>query len=122
MSVWHGVVAFSDTDASGWIHFTAPLRWAENAEHALIRAVAPEIDVTAFPRKAVSATYLRPLRAGDRFQVEIGLEQIGRSSITYAWHVQTEAGTCVEGKHTVVHLGAEGRPSEIPAALRTALS
>lgn len=113
------VVPWSDTDASGRFHFTAPFRWAENAEHALLRdaGFGPE----PFPRRAVTSSYLRPLMAGDPYTVDIGIEQIGSTSITYWWRVLSEDVVCVEGSHTAVHLDETGRPSPLPESLRTAL-
>ncbi|MBH0121927.1 hypothetical protein I0Q12_21390, partial [Rhodococcus sp. CX] len=45
MSVYRsrGVVRFSETDASGRFHYTAALKWAENAEHELYRAAGVPI-------------------------------------------------------------------------------
>ncbi|MFI8092141.1 acyl-CoA thioesterase [Streptomyces sp. NPDC086080] len=117
-----GVVAFSDTDASGRFHFTAAYRWAENTEHAFHRSVLPGIDIGRFPRRATSATYERPLTAGDTYTVDLGLDRIGNSSITYAWTVTGPAGVCVRGEHTVVHVDADGRPAPVPGALRERLA
>lgn len=116
-----GVVAWSETDASGWIHFTAPQKWAENAEHGLCRSLVPGIDVGAFPRKEVTATFRRPLRAGDAYVVAIRPARLGTTSVTYAWTVACGDEVCVEGGHTVVHVGSDGRPAPVPAALRAAM-
>ena len=114
------VVPWSDTDASGRFHFTAPFRWAENAEHELLRAAGfgPE----PFPRRAVTSSYLRPLMAGDPYTVDIGVEQIGSTSITYWWRVLSGGEVCVEGSHTAVHLDDSGRPCPLPDPLRAALN
>lgn len=114
------VVPWSDTDASGRFHFTAPFRWAENAEHELLRSAGfgPE----PFPRRAVTSSYLRPLMAGDPFTVDIGVEQMGSTSITYWWRVLSGGEVCVEGSHTAVHLDDSGRPCPLPDPLRAALS
>jgi acyl-CoA thioester hydrolase len=115
----NGVVLWAETDASGSFHFTAPLRWAEDAEHALLRAAGG--DPAAFPRRAVNSSYLRPLRAGDAYTVDIGVERIGSSSVTYSWRVLCGGEVCVEGGHTAVHLDASGRPTPVPDALRAGL-
>jgi acyl-CoA thioester hydrolase len=114
------IVFWSETDASGSFHFTAPLRWAEDAEHALVRAAGG--DPGSFPRRAVSSSYLRPLRAGDQYTVDIAVERIGSTSITYWWRVLSGDAVCVEGGHTAVHLDGTGRPAPVPDALRSALS
>jgi acyl-CoA thioesterase FadM len=114
------IVTWSETDASGSFHFAAPLRWAEDAEHALLRAAGS--DPASFPRRAVSSSYLRPLRAGDTYTVDLGVERIGSSSITYWWRVLSGDTVCVEGGHTAVHLDGTGRPSPVPDTLRSALA
>jgi acyl-CoA thioesterase FadM len=119
--VTHGTVAWSDTDASGRYHFTAPLRWAEDAEHAFYRAADAGPPVGGFPRRAVSVAYSRPLEAGDAYTVELSVEKIGRTSIGYAWRVLGPGGPCAEGTHTVVHVDEAGRPAPLPGPLRAAL-
>ena len=116
-----GVVAWSDTDASGRYHYTAAYRWAENAEHALYRSLDPGIDIGRFPRRMTSATYEQPLAAGDEFAVELAAERVGNSSISYAWTVSGIRGVCARGAHTVVHLDEHGVPARIPDALRQRL-
>lgn len=113
-----GVVAWADTDASGWIHFTAPLRWVEQVEHATARAAG--VDPGAFPRRAVEVQYARPLRAGQTYEVELRAERVGRTSVTYAWVVRCDGADAVSGTHTAVHLGDDGRPTLVPSALAEA--
>ncbi|MDN5796421.1 MAG: hypothetical protein L0H79_11805 [Intrasporangium sp.] len=116
-----GVVAWSDTDASGRYHYTAAYRWAENAEHALYRSVDPQIDIGRFPRRATSAVYEQPLAAGDEYTVELDVERVGTSSIAYAWTVSGATGVCVRGKHTVVHVDQQGMAARLPDAIRAQL-
>lgn len=114
------IVTWSETDASGSIHFTAPLRWVENAEHALLRAEG--MIPGSFPRRAVSSSYLRSLREGDEYRVDLEVERIGSTSITYGWRVLSGGAVCVEGSHTVVHLDDTGVPSPVPESLRAGLA
>jgi len=116
------VVSWSETDASGRFHFTAPFRWAEDAEHALYRRTTPSLDPASFPRRTASATYHRPLRAGDRYTVKLDVECIGRTSITYRWHILSADIVCAEGSHTVVHIDSSGRPAAVPESLRSTLA
>lgn len=125
-------VEFVDTDAGGRIHHTAALRWAERAEHQLLRA-AGWSQLTTFPRRHVVVDFLAPLRFGDEVRVEIAATHVGRTSITYGWRVVRDvrdaggpdgAGTelvCVEGSTTCVHVDGEDRPVEVPAPLRAGL-
>ena len=117
-----GVVAWSDTDASGRYHYTAAYRWAENAEHALYRSVDAAIDVGRFPRRATSALYEQPLVAGDPYAVELEVDRVGNTSISYAWTVTGPTGVAARGNHSVVHVDGSGVPTSIPDALRHRLA
>lgn len=113
-------VAWVDTDAGGRIHFTAPFRWAEAAEHTLYREVEAKIDVGCLPRRAVEAHYLRPLRFDDELEFRLRSEP-GRTSITFRWQVIRDGELCVEGRYTVVYVDESGVPSALPEDFRAAL-
>lgn len=117
-----GTVAWSDTDASGRFHFTAALRWVENAEHGLYRAAIPGLDIGRFPRRAVQATFERPLEAGDEYAVHLAVDRLGTTSVTWAWRVTSRGETCVSGSHTAVHVDAAGRPAAFPEQLLVCLT
>ncbi|MDA3624610.1 thioesterase family protein [Saccharopolyspora sp. WRP15-2] len=112
-------VAFADTDASGRIHWTSVFRWAELAEHDLLRR-SGVTDVSRFPRKATEAVYHRALAAGDEIEIRLAAERVGRTSVTYGWLVLRDGETCVEGRHTVVHVDDDGRPTPWPADVSAA--
>lgn len=114
-------VEFVDTDAGGRIHHTAALRWAERAEHGLLRAVGWP-DLTSFPRRHVGVEYLAPLRFGDEVDVEITATTVGRTAITYGWRVLRDGRLCVVGTTTCVHVDGDDRPVPVPEALRAALA
>ena len=116
-------VAWVDTDAGGRIHFTAAFRWAEAAEHNLLRDLdLAGVDVADYPRRQVEAEYRGVLRFDDEFDVRLRPERVGRTSITYLWHLVRDGELCIVGRHTVVHVDATGRPSPLPEALRAALN
>lgn len=114
-------VEFADTDAGGRIHHTAALRWAERAEHQLLRSLG-WAELTRFPRRRLEVDFLGPLRFGDEVVVEIAATAVGRTSITYGWQVLRDGVSCVEGTTTCVHVDDDGRPCPVPAELRVALS
>ena len=120
--VEHGRVAWVDTDAGGRIHFTAAFRWAEAAETALCRSLGLLEDWADYPRRAVEAEYLRVLRFEDEFELELRPDRVGRTSVTYVWEVRRDGDACIRGRHTVVHVDADGRPAPLPEALRQAFS
>jgi acyl-CoA thioester hydrolase len=116
-------VAWIDTDAGGRIHFTAAFRWAEAAETGLIRSLGLLDDWGDFPRRAVEAEYLAVLRFEDEFEVELIPEKVGTSSITYRWEIRRPDGeVCIRGRHTAVHVDADGRPAPLSPEARTALA
>jgi YbgC/YbaW family acyl-CoA thioester hydrolase len=113
-------VAWADTDASGRIHNTAVFRWAEVAEHDLMRR-AGITAVAGYVRRHVEATYHLPLRFDDAFDLALAVERVGNSSIVYAWRVERDGALCVEGRSVVVHVGAGEQPAPLPARLRALL-
>jgi acyl-CoA thioester hydrolase len=115
-------VAWVDTDAGGRIHFTAAFRWAEAAETALMRSLGLLDNWGDYPRRAVEAEYLAVLRFEDEFELELAPEHVGTSSITYRWEIRRDGETCIRGRHTVVHVDADGRPAPLSAVVRRALS
>jgi acyl-CoA thioester hydrolase len=115
-------VAWVDTDAGGRIHFTAVFRYAEAAEAGLRRELGLMADWGDYPRRRVEADYYSVLRFEDEIEVRIVPERLGRTSITWAWEVARDGVPCVEGRHTVVHVDADGRPSDLPHEVRERLA
>jgi acyl-CoA thioesterase FadM len=111
-----------DTDAGGRIHFTAPFRWAEAAETALCRRLGILDEWGSYPRRAVEAEYHVVLRFEDEVELELVAERVGRTSITWVWTISRAGETCVTGRHTVVHVGADGRAAPLPEAVEAALA
>jgi acyl-CoA thioester hydrolase len=115
-------VAWVDTDAGGRIHFSNAFRWAELAEIALMRSAVSLSEWGNFPRKHVEAEFQKVLTFDDEIEVRIRLEQVGRTSITYSWTISKDGEAYIVGRHTVVHVDEQGRPSPIPDRIRAALS
>jgi acyl-CoA thioester hydrolase len=115
-------VAWVDTDAGGRIHFTAAFRWAEAAETALARSLGLLEGWGDLPRRAVEAEYLQVLVFEDELEVELAPERVGSTSVTYAWEIRRDGEVCVRGRHTAVHVDADGRPAPLPDAMRRALT
>jgi len=115
-------VAWVDTDAGGRIHFTAPFRWAEAAETALMRRLGFLRDEWGdYPRRKVEAEYINVLCFEDEIEVRLRVENVGRTSVTYAWTITKDGEPHVKGRHTVVHVGADGRPEPLADEVREAL-
>ena len=76
-----------------------------------------------YPRRAVEAEYLAVLRFDDEFEIELGVERVGTSSITYGWEIRRHDGEiCIRGRHTAVHVDAEGCPAPLSPQVRSALT
>jgi acyl-CoA thioester hydrolase len=115
-------VAWADTDAGGRIHFTAALRWAEATETALLRRLGlAAAEWGSYPRRKVEVEFLKVLRFEDEIDVRLLVENVGRTSITYAWTVSKDGEPYIKGRHTVVHVNADGRPEPLEARVRVAL-
>ena len=114
-------VAWVDTDAGGRIHFTAAFRYAERAETALLRKLGLVDRLVDYPRRRVEAEFRRVLRFEDEVEVAIRPERLGTTSITWAWQISRGGETCVDGRHTVVHVGSDGRPEPLPDEVRKLL-
>jgi acyl-CoA thioester hydrolase len=115
-------VAWVDTDAGGRIHFTAAFRYAERAETALLRKLELADRLVDYPRRRVEADFRRVLRFEDEVAVAIRPDRIGTTSITWVWQIIRDGDVCVEGRHTVVHVGADGRPTPLPDEVRERLA
>ena len=114
-------VAWADTDAGGRIHFTAALRYAEAAENALRRRLGLLTDWGDYPRRRVEADYRAVLGFEDEIAVRIWPERLGETSITWRWEIARDGELCVDGRHVVVHVDRDGRPTPLPAAVREGL-
>lgn len=115
-------VAWVDTDAGGRIHFAAAFRWAEAAETELMRRIGVITEAWGtFPRRKVEAEYMKALGFDDEIEVKLRVENVGRTSVTYAWTIAKDGEAYVKGRHTVVHVDAVGRPEPLGADLRAAL-
>jgi acyl-CoA thioester hydrolase len=119
--LYRGRVAWVDTDAGGRIHFTAAFRWAEAAEHDLLRSLGHSFH-GGFPRVDVHATYRTPLRFEDEFELALGVDKVGHTSIGYTWEIHAHGGTAIEGHHLAVYVGDSERPTELPHDLRAQLT
>jgi YbgC/YbaW family acyl-CoA thioester hydrolase len=114
-------VAWVDTDAGGRIHFSNAFRWAERAETALMRSLLSLDEWGSYPRKQVEAEFHKVLTFDDEIEVRLRVERLGRTSITYTWTISKDGEPCIDGRHTVVHVDADGRPAPLPDRVRAAL-
>jgi acyl-CoA thioester hydrolase len=119
-------IAFADTDASGLMHFPNIFRHIEAAEHACLRQRGVLVFDRAqggWPRVNINCDYCKQLLAGDKIEVLLRIDKIGRSSLRWIFEVLNANGElAVSGSMTNVRVDALGTPMEISQAEREALS
>jgi YbgC/YbaW family acyl-CoA thioester hydrolase len=99
-------VSFSDTDASGRVHFTAILRYVEDAEHVFFasRGMAVIGKNHGWPRVHVGCDYRAPLFFGDEVQIRLVVQVVGKSSVKYTFAVKKSDQLCAEGSMVIVRV------------------
>ena len=129
-------VEFADTDTANLIHFTALLKFMEEAEHALYRSFDlagfrwREDSVFGMPRVSVSCDYLGAVRYGDEVDVRLRVRELRRKAIRYTADFSVDRSGVREvvarGDWTVVcarreHGSRDWRGIEIPPSLKERL-
>ncbi|WP_419161153.1 acyl-CoA thioesterase [Candidatus Palauibacter sp.] len=136
--VYRRRVEFADTDTANLIHFTALLKFMEEAEHAFYRSLSldfvgfrwTEDSVFGMPRVSVSCDYLGAVRYGDEVDVRLRVREVRRKAIRYAAEFTIERSgereVVARSDWTVVcarrdHGSLDWRGVEIPGPLRAQL-
>jgi acyl-CoA thioester hydrolase len=116
-------IEWMDTDAAGIYHWTSTFRLAEAAEAELHTALGiADRTFGATPRVNVTADFERPLRFNDRVEVELAVETVGRTSVTYALAIVGPEGPAMRGRLTACLIDREtGRPTSWPEDIRALL-
>lgn len=100
-------VEWSDTDAAGHHHFTAVLRWLEEAETLLYeRLGVVSITSARMPRVHLEVDFTARLWFRDLVDVEVAVARIGTSSVTYRFEVRVGETVAARGICVAVHSGA----------------
>jgi YbgC/YbaW family acyl-CoA thioester hydrolase len=125
------LVEFSDTDMAGIVHFANFFRFMEAAEHAYLRACGLSVvtqwegQTITFPRVHASCDYLRPARFQDVLDVEVALENVGRTSVHWDFTFRKEGEVIAHGQIVTVLCEAHDdhtlEPFEMPETLRAQL-
>src|SRR2546428_11203594 len=119
-------IEWPDTDASGMYHNTAAFRFIEVAETALLdRLGFVHAIYGRHPRVHLEADFLRPLRFRDMVDIHLTVENVGRTSVTYAFEMRSENEVAVRGRAVAALLAEAGRnpgpgPEAHPPGQRTA--
>ena len=114
-------VEFRDTDAAGIAHFSTFFVWMESAEHELLRhAGVPLVEVVteplhgaagkddepagtySWPRVSAACDYKSAVRFNDELDIAVGLEAIGRSSVTWTFRFEQAGRWVAQGRVVAV--------------------
>lgn len=113
------VVEWADTDAGGRIHHTAALRWAEVLEQRYYRGAGITDVVANLPRRRLEVTFHRPLRYTDTVTMQLAVERVGTTSVSYTWRGHRGDGElAVDGRTVAVSVDDGGRAVPLPDHLR----
>src|SRR6266581_933001 len=117
---------WADADAAGRLHFPRIFEIIEEAESELLRGLCYPLDARRhdydFPRVHIGCQFRRIITLDAPFRLRLTVGKLGRTSIRYDYQVFDEGeDVAIEGTMTVVVL-ENGKPIEIPPALRAALS
>ncbi|MEO3742023.1 thioesterase family protein [Plantactinospora sp. B5E13] len=115
---------WSETDPADRWHYGAVLRFVESAETLLHhRLGVPDADFRRMVRVNLTVDYLGSLHFGEVGQTTLAVEDVGRTSLRYAFHVARDGTPLARGTLTVVLLDpATGRGAPWPDRLRTLLT
>jgi len=116
-------IEWPDTDASGMYHNTAAFRFVEVAETALLDRLGFIHEIYGrHPRVHLEADFLRPLRFRDLVDIDLAVEKVGRTSVTYTFEMRSGNEVAVRGRAVAVLLsGAGGKPVPWPEEQRQRL-
>lgn len=116
-------VEFRDTDAAGIVHFSAFFFWMESAEHEMLRTIDVAVfdptggsDRASWPRVSVACDYMVALRYGDEVDIDVSVDAIGRSSVTYGFLFRRDGVDIARGRVVAVHclMHAGRKPEAVP--------
>jgi YbgC/YbaW family acyl-CoA thioester hydrolase len=121
----HRRLRWADTDAAGRLHFPRIFEIVEEAESELVRSIGWPMNRSMgydFPRAHIECNFRRVLSLDSEFRLRLTVGKLGRTSFRYDYQVfDADEELAIEGSMTVVVLQS-GKPTEIPATLRAALS
>ena len=116
-------IEWADTDASGHYHNTAAFRFIEHAETALLDRLGFVHEIYGrHPRVHIEADFLLPLRFRDLVDIELTVDDVGRTSVAYSFEMKSGDQVAVRGSAVAVLLSEPGgRPVPWPDEYRQRL-
>lgn len=115
---------YADTDQMGYIYFARHLVYADEAITMSLRESG--LDVGEMERQGVymavaaaEASYESPLRYGESCEVEVEVERVGTTSVTFRFKVYGDGDLKSTGKIVYVFVDREGRKVAVPPGLKS---
>ncbi len=114
-------IEFADTDAAGIAHFSSFFRLMEAAEHELLRSVGLSVflrddeGAISFPRVRAACDFRAALRFEDVADIDVRIERIGRTSVTYRFAFSRDGEPIATGEIVAVccRVGQDAPPRAI---------
>ncbi len=124
---WPARIRFSDTDASGRIHYSSLFRHFEAAEEEFLRTLG--FDYTqigraevAWPRVHAECDISGALRHDDAVETQVSVARVGHSSFALAYLLENGGVECARGKVVIVCMDvATQKARPLPAAFASIL-
>lgn len=114
---------YADTDQMGYIYFARHLVYADEAVAAFLKEAG--LDVPSMEREglymavvAAEVAYERPLRYGETCEVEVEVERVGNTSVSFRFRLFGNGEPKSSGKIVYVFVDREGRKVPVPAKLK----
>jgi 4-hydroxybenzoyl-CoA thioesterase len=73
------------------------------------------------PTASIETRFLRPSRHGDRLELVLSVEKVGRTSLTYHMVADSDGEIRFETRATLVHVDGDGKPATWPEPVREKL-
>ncbi len=125
-------VRFGDTDPYGIVYFVSYFRYCHRAIEEFLRAVGLPPEATfknvqegfGLPIVEAWGRFRRPSRYGDVLRLETRIQEFRTKAILFRFEFYPETGRdlLAEGTATLVAIGPDWRPRELPERLKAALS
>lgn len=117
-------IEWPDTDAAGHWHYSTTFRLVEAAETVLHERLGTAQEaIPRMPRVHLDVSFTARLFYGDLVAIALRVNQVGRSSLTYAFDISRDATSAASGTMTVVWMDlATGRAEPWPERIRKALT
>lgn len=124
-------VRFGDTDPYGIVYFVSYFRYMHRAIEEFLRAADMPPDTVfknreegfGLPIVSAKADFRVPAKYGDSFEVRTSVKRYGKKSVTFdfTFHTPGEEPVLADGEATIVAIGSDWRPIELPPRVRNSL-